>query len=72
MTKPTKLPLDIHIDSIVNKLKVKHKHASRNRYADVVDFFYGPHLELVVEITISDLEESLETGILPKKIKKLI
>jgi hypothetical protein len=72
MTKPTKLPLDTHIDSIVNKLKVKHKHASRNRYADVVDFFYGSHLEGVVEITISDLEESLETGTLPKKIKKLI
>jgi len=72
MNKPTKSPIDTHIDSIVNKLKVKHKHASRNRYADVVDFFYGPHLEGVVEIHITDLEESLETGTLPKKIKNLI
>jgi hypothetical protein len=72
MNKPTKSPIDIHIDSIVNKLKVKHKHASRNRYADVVDFFYGPHLEGVVEIPFTDLEESLETGLLPKKIKNLL
>lgn len=72
MSKPTKSPLDTHIDSIVNKLKTKHKHASRNRYADVVDFFYGPHLEGVVEISFAELEESLETGILPKKIKKLV
>jgi hypothetical protein len=72
MSKATKSPIDTHIDSIVNKLKVKHKHASRNRYADVVDFFYGPHLEEVVEISFTELEESLEAGTLPKKIKKLI
>jgi hypothetical protein len=72
MSKATKSPIDTHIDSIVNKLKVKHKHASRNRYADVVDFFYGPHLEEVVEISFTELEESLEAGTLPKKINKLI
>lgn len=72
MNKPTKSPIDTHIDSIVNKLKVKHKHASRNRYSDVVDFFYGPHLEGVVEIPFTELKESLETGLLPKKIKKLL
>ena len=69
---PHKSELDLHIDSIVAKLRVKHHHAAANRYRDVVDFFYGKNLKSVIEVSYEDLSLSMNEQQLPKKILQLI
>lgn len=69
---PHKTELDLHIESIVNRLRVKHHHAAANRYRDVVDFFYGKNLKSCIEVSWGELTLSLESKQLPNKIKQLI
>ena len=70
--EPYKTELDLHIESIVNRLRVKHHHAAANRYRDVVDFFYGKNLKSCIEVSYEELSLSMNEKQLPRKILQLI
>jgi hypothetical protein len=60
------------INEILSKLKAKHTHANVHIYGDVVDFYYGQHLQSIVEISYIELHEALLNKTIPNKITKLL
>lgn len=70
MTTPTPNDLDLYINDIVDKLRAKYGYADKNRLMKRVRFYY--HLTDVIELTYTELTESMNKKELPKEIKELL
>lgn len=87
ITDSTPSDLDIYINNIVDKLRAKYGYADKNRLMKRVRFYhykytYGRWMMRgaeesdneteVIELTYTELEESMNKNELPNKIQKLL
>lgn len=82
MTNPKVSELDLYINDIVDKLRAKYGYADKNRLKSSVRFYYHAgfitylgihrHETEVIELTYTELTESMNKKELPNQIKELL
>lgn len=87
MTTPKQSDLDLYINDIVDKLRAKYGYADKNRLKNSVRFYFCKYtyaefkmmgckdtneLPKYIELTYTELTESMNKNELPKEIQKLL